>query len=102
MNPDQSKTASWKFFWMIFFLPALLALASVVFGRMNSPAVILSGAAAVLASIVTSIYCGNWLGKKFFKTGIQRVFATLFLAGGIFLINLGIVWAGCADLFGPR
>lgn len=87
-------------FWIIFFMPWVMALACLLLGSIggfNSVLGVLMGIGSVVATLYSSVYCGVWLGRHFFVSKIARfAFGTLFIFG-IGFVNVTISTVGCSS-----
>jgi hypothetical protein len=84
-------------FWIALLAPAVLALLSFLCASGGpSDFGVTVGLAGAGAGLVSSVYCGIWLARRFVKPGNARVLFALAMVALIGILNLIIVVAGCA------
>jgi len=80
-------------FWVFLVMPALIsAIIAAVPKNSADPLVGLS----ILIWIVSSLYCGIWIGVKLSQSTVARCLLSLLFVGGILAINCFILAAGCS------
>lgn len=84
-------------FWIVLLAPAALALISFLCASSGPNDLgVMVGLIAAPAALISSIYCGIWLSRRFIKPGTGRTLFGLGMALVIGFANLAIVVAGCA------
>lgn len=96
--PEASAWAQRKgknLFWCLLFAPAvisLIALAISIGAKIDSPALLLTGAGVGLC---ICLYCGDWMARGFQFSMAGRVFSGLGLALAFAVLNGIVFFAGC-------
>jgi hypothetical protein len=92
--------SSRSIFWLALLLPALFSLVSFLMGQGSKDlrdAAVMVGFAGLFVGAGTSIYCGLWLAFRCSNKIGVRVPIALFFIPAIAVVNLVIIFAGCAS-----
>lgn len=83
-------------FWLALFAPAVLVLISVLCtSRRDDTFGVVVAIAGLGAGLVSSIYCGIWVARRFAPPGLRRVLIALAAVTVIGVLNIFVAVAGC-------
>jgi len=94
---DPPKRPGAGLFWPALIAPAAVTLVAFLCG-VGGPGEIAVGISLIGAGLglISAIYCGTWLARRFIKPGVAQVLFGLTMVVVLGVVNLIIVVAGCA------
>jgi DNA-directed RNA polymerase subunit RPC12/RpoP len=89
-------------FWIILLIPAFTAflIATLsMFGSDGRSVGMVLGIVVFFLNLVTSTYCGLWIGRRFFESDLAKVFGGIVFSVLLIVLNVAIVMTGCSVVF---